>query len=85
MDRHTLQLKQLPNAVGNITTVLVQQSDTISFPLREYIVVKDDVAGIKTDVTSLKMDAADLKTGVTVLKEEQNTINTKLNLILAKL
>lgn len=78
LDRHTAQLKQLTNAISQLTTVATQQSDNIAFLLREHIVIKDDVATIKGDVTTLKTDAAELKQGML-------DVNSKLDLILSKL
>ncbi|GAA4499783.1 hypothetical protein GCM10023172_18950 [Hymenobacter ginsengisoli] len=96
LDLHTAQLKQLTNAVGQLTTLAVQQSDNISFLLREHIVIKADVAelktsvaGLKTDVAELKTDVTSLKTDVTEIKTSQQAMHTELNdkldLILTKL
>ncbi|MGI4863941.1 MAG: hypothetical protein ACRYFZ_08455 [Janthinobacterium lividum] len=89
LDRHTAQLKQLTSAVTNVTTLLVQQSDSISFLLREHIVIKDDVATLKADVSTLKTDVATLKTDVAMIKtdvtEMRAEFGSKLDLILAKL
>jgi chromosome segregation ATPase len=83
LDRHTAQLKQLTNAVSQLTTVATQQSDNIAFLLREHIVIKDDVATLKgdvatlkTDVAELKMDVAGLKTDVAELKTDIATLKT---------
>jgi chromosome segregation ATPase len=99
LDRHTAQLKQLTNAVSQLTTVATQQSDNIAFLLREHIVIKDDVATLKgdvatlkTDVAELKMDVAGLKTDIATLKTDvaelkqgMLDVNSKLDLILSKL
>lgn len=82
LDRHTAQLKQLNNAVAQNTQVLIQQSDTISFLLREHIVIKEDVATLKGDVATLKGDVATIKTDVAEMRVE---FSSKLDLILAKL
>jgi chromosome segregation ATPase len=99
LDRHTAQLKQLSNAVSQLTTIAVQQSDNISFLLREHLVIKADIAeikqdvsGLKTDVAGLKMDVSGLKTDVAGLttdvaemKSMQAGFDSKLDLILSKL
>jgi lipopolysaccharide export system protein LptA len=96
LDRHTAQLKQLNNAVAQNTQVLIQQSDNISFLLREHIVIKDDVATLKGDVATLTGDVSILKGDVATLKGDVATIRTdvaemraefgsKLDLILAKI
>ena len=74
LDRHTAQLKQLNNAVTQNTQVLIQQSDNISFLLREHIVIKDDVATLKGDVATLKGDVATLKGDVATLKGDVATL-----------
>jgi hypothetical protein len=56
LDRHTAPLKQANNAVAQNTQVLIQQSDTISFLLREHIVIKEDVATLKTDVAEMRVE-----------------------------
>ena len=78
LDRHTAQLKQLNNAVGQLTAIAIQQSDNISFLLSEHVIIKNDIATLKSDVAELKSDVADLKQG-------QTNMNTKLDLILSKL
>jgi len=96
LDRHTAQLKQLNNAVGQLTTIAIQQSDNISFLLREHIIIKADVAELKAnmaelkaDVVTLKADVTELKADVTELKadmtELKTGVNSKLDLILNKL
>jgi uncharacterized protein YejL (UPF0352 family) len=99
LDRHTAQLKQVTSAVSNITTLVIQQSDSISFLLREHIIIKGDVATLKGDVATLKGDVATLKgdvatlkgdvatvkTDVIAIKQSQQTMDGKLDLILAKL
>jgi chromosome segregation ATPase len=76
LDRHTAQLKQLTNAVGQLTTIATQQSDNISFLLREHVIIKTDVATLKTDVATLKTDVATLKTDVATLKTDVATLKT---------
>ena len=61
LDRHTLQLKQLNTAVGQLTTVIGQQGDNISFLMREQIAMKADINDIKTDMAGMKTDVAGLK------------------------
>jgi chromosome segregation ATPase len=89
LDRHTAQLKQLTNAVGQLTTIAIQQSDNISFLLREHVVIKADVATLKIDVAALKTDVAELKADMAEFKTEskqgQLDMNSKLDLILSKL
>ena len=89
LDRHTAQLRQLNNAVAQNTQVLIQQSDNISFLLREHIVIKEDVATLKGDVATIKTDVKTLKTDVATLKtdmaEMRVDFGNKLDLILAKL
>lgn len=71
LDRHTAQLKQLTATVGQIVTILTQQSDSIAFLLQEHIVIKNDVATLKTDVATIM--------------QNQQTMDGKLDLILTKL
>jgi uncharacterized protein YejL (UPF0352 family) len=71
LDRHTAQLKQLTATVGQIVTILTQQSDSIAFLLKEHIVIKTDVATLKTDVATIM--------------QNQQTMDGKLDLILTKL
>ncbi|QKG57618.1 hypothetical protein GKZ68_13890 [Hymenobacter sp. BRD128] len=92
LDRHTAQLKQLTNAVGQLTTIAIQQSDNISFLLREHVIIKTDVAELKDDVAilkggvaELKGDVAELKSGMVGLEQGQAGMNDKLDLILSKL
>ena len=91
LDRHTAQLKQLTNAVGQLTIIATQQSDNISFLLREHVIIKADIATLKTDVATLKADVATLKTdvatlktGVAEIKRLQQETNDKLDLLLTK-
>ena len=99
LDRHTAQLKQLSAVVGQLVTIATQQSDNISFILREQITMRADIAGLKSDVAGLKSDVAELKSDVAglksdvaelksdvaELKEGQANMNSKLDLILSKL
>jgi len=89
LDRHTAQLKQLNNAVAQNTQVLIQQSDNISFLLREHIVIKDDVSTLKGDVSTLKDDVSTLKGDVSTIRtdvaEMRAEFGSKLDLILAKI
>ena len=92
LDRHTFQLKQLGTAVGSLIELMTKQSDNIAFLLQENIAIKDrltklegDVATLKSDVATLKSDVATLKSDVAEIKEKQNSIDSKLDLILAKL
>jgi len=99
LDRHTAQLKQLTNAVGQLTTIAMQQSDNISFLLNEHVIIKGgiatlkaDVVELRTDVMTLKSDVAEVRTDVTTLKSDvvelkqgQTSMNSKLDLILSKL
>jgi len=89
LDRHTSQLKQLTGTVGQIITILTQQSENIAFLLQEHIVIKNDVATLKTDVAELKTDMAGLKTDMADLKSDmkltQTEFGNKLDLILTKL
>jgi chromosome segregation ATPase len=89
LDRHTAQLKQLTNAVGQLTTIAIQQSENISFLLNEHVIMKDGIATLKSDVAELKSDVAELKSDVAELKadmvELKASVNNKLDLILSKL
>jgi len=89
LDRHTAQLKQLTNAVGQLTTIAIQQSDNISFLLREHVIIKADVATLKSNVAELKSDVAEIKADMTELKtdmtELKTGVNGKLDLVLSKL
>ncbi len=76
LDRHTAQLKQLTATVGQIITILTQQSDNIAFLLQEYVVIKNDVAEMKTDIAGLKTDVAGLKTDVAGLKTDVAGLKT---------
>ncbi|MDO7885220.1 hypothetical protein [Hymenobacter cheonanensis] len=76
LDRHTAQLKQLTNAVGQLTTIAVQQSDNIAFLLREHIVIKADIAELKLDVAGLRTDVAGLRTDVAGLKTDVAGLKT---------
>jgi chromosome segregation ATPase len=78
LDRHTSQLKQLTGTVGQIITILTQQSENIAFLLQEHIVIKNDVAGLKTDVAGLKTDVAELKTDVAELKTDVAELKTDM-------
>lgn len=62
LDRHTIQLKQLNAAVGQLTIAVAQQGDNISFLLREQGAMKTDIRELKTDVAELKTDMAGMKT-----------------------
>lgn len=85
LDRHTAQLKQLTNAVSQLTTIAIQQSENISFLLNEHVIIKNDIATLKADVAELKADVAELKADVAELKQGQTSMNSKLDLILSKL
>lgn len=82
LDRHTAQLKQLGNAVSQLTTIAVQQSDNISFLLREHLVIKADIAEMKTDMSGLKTDIAEIKQNQQAM---QTNFGNKLDQILSKL
>ncbi|RZK38463.1 MAG: hypothetical protein EOO57_04115 [Hymenobacter sp.] len=82
LDRHTAQLKQLGNAVSQLTTIAVQQSDNISFLLREHLVTKADIAEIKTDVAGLTTDIAEIKQNQQAMQAD---FGNKLDQILSKL
>jgi outer membrane murein-binding lipoprotein Lpp len=81
LDRHTLQLKQLNAAVGQLSTAVAQQGDNISFLLREQLAMKADVAEIKSDVAVLKADVAGIKNEVAGIKNEMAGMNGKLDLL----
>lgn len=85
LDRHTVQLKQLSNAVGTIIELMTKQSDNISFLLAENVLIKDRLTKLEGDVAELKTDVAELKTDMAELKQGQVDINSKLDLILSKL
>ncbi len=78
LDRHTFQLKQLGTAVGSLIELMTKQSDNIAFLLQENIAIKDRLTKLEGDVATLKSDVAEIK-------EKQNSIDSKLDLILAKL
>ena len=85
LDRHTYQLKQLFGAVTQLTSVVAQQGDNISFLLREQSGLKTDVAELKTDVAELKTDIAGLKTDVTGLIISGVGMEAKLDLLIQML
>ena len=61
LDRHTNQLKQLTIATSQIITTISQQGDSISFLLREQVMIKGDIAEIKGDVAGIKDDDAGIE------------------------
>ena len=81
LDRHTAQLKQLGSRVSVLTDVVMQQSDNISFLLKEQIVIKNDIAGLKPDVAGTKTDVAGIKTDVAEIKTQLNVVNKRLDSI----
>ena len=85
LDRHTAQLKQLSVVVSQLVTIATQQSDNISFILREQITMRADIAELKANQAIMQVDIAELKGDVAELKANQANINTKLDLILSKL
>ena len=49
LDRHTAQLKQLSNAVSQLSTLAVHQSDNISFLLKEQAEMRAEQAEIRAE------------------------------------
>ena len=89
LDRHTFQLKQINGAVSQLSTVISKQGDNISFLLREQLVMKSDIAGIKGDVTGMKGDITGMKSDITGMKSDivemkgqQDGMNNKLDHII---
>ena len=79
LDRHTLQLKQLNGAVGQLQSAVAQQGDNISFLLREQMVMKADIADLKADVSIIKTDIAEMKTDINGTKTDIVGIKTDIN------
>lgn len=71
LDRHTAQLKQHTVLLTNLTQAVTQQSDSISFLLREMINVKTQQNEMQADLNQVK--------------EQQTGMDSKLDLILGKL
>ena len=67
-DRHTAQLKQI---IG----IISQQSENTQFLLGEMVKVKNEISGLKTDISELKADSAASKT-------VQATMDSKLDRII---
>ncbi|MGI4870149.1 MAG: hypothetical protein ACRYFX_03105 [Janthinobacterium lividum] len=78
LDRHTIQLTRLNNAVSRLNDIAVQQSDNISFLLEENIKTNERLNQLDKNVAELKTDVAELKQG-------QGRVEDKLDLILSKL
>ena len=99
LDRHTLQLKQLSNAVGTLSNavgtlsnsvgtvigLMTKQSDNISFLLDENVEIKNRLTRLEGDVAELKSDVAELKSDMAEIKQNQRAMDSKLDLILSKL
>ena len=62
LDRHTAQLKQLQNSVGQLISASSQHSDTLSFLLREQLAMKGDIAEMKGDIAEIKSDIVEMRT-----------------------
>jgi chromosome segregation ATPase len=76
LDRHTAQLKQLTATVGQIITILTQQSDSIAFLLQEHVALKNDMTEMKADIAGLKTDVAGIQTDVAGLKTDVASMQT---------
>ena len=78
LDRHTNQPKQLTIATGQIIMAISQQGDSISFLLREQVMMKGDIAEIKGDVAGIKDDAAGIEGDVVGIKAGQAGLESKI-------
>jgi len=67
-DRHTAQLKQI---IG----IISQQSENTQFLLGEVVKVKNEISGLKSDLSELKVDS-------TASKAAQATMDSKLDRII---
>ena len=81
LDRHTLQLKQLNGAVGQLAAAVAQQGDNISFLLREQVDMKADINNIKADIAGMKTDMSGIKTDMLGMKTDMAGMNGKLDLL----
>jgi len=82
LDRHTNQLKQLTIATGQIITAISQQGDSISFLLREQVMMKGDIAEIKGDDAGIKGEVAELKAGQAGLESKIVGLDSKIDQVL---
>ena len=67
-DRHTVQLKQI---IG----IISQKSENTQFLLGEVVKVKNEISGLKSDLSELKVDS-------TASKAAQATMDSKLDRII---
>jgi len=82
LDRHTAQLKQLQNSVGQLISASSQHSDTLSFLLREQLAMKGDIAEMKGDIAEMKGDIAEIKSDIVEMRTHQVSMDGKLDQIL---
>jgi len=82
LDRHTNQPKQLTIATGQIITAISQQGDSISFLLREQVMIKGDIAEIKGEVAEIKGEVAGIKAGQAGLESKIVGLDSKIDQVL---
>ena len=82
LDRHTNQPKQLTIATGQIIMAISQQGDSISFLLREQVMIKGDIAEIKGEVAEIKGEVAGIKAGQAGLESKIVGLDSKIDQVL---